>query len=146
MDNHDHGMDEFQEKLEMYRSLEERLGAVMQKQNVFSSKIVEIQGTIDSMESLSASDVLFPLGSAVYVKGSPEKEGKVVVEVGAGVALEKSADQAKAILEKRKADIQKAVDTLANETRNISSMMQSIEVEAQNMLKEREGKFKAASS
>lgn len=142
--------EKMQEKLLAYRNIESRLNSMLEKQNMFSSKILEIQGTIDSISEIGKGedrDILFPLGSAAYTKGRIEKSGNIIVEIGAGVALEKTKEEAIEIMEKRKTEIQKAIEMIQGEIRNSSAMMQQIEAEAQEMMrKEQNDKFNVISS
>jgi prefoldin alpha subunit len=142
--------EKMQEKLLAYRTLESRVNSLLEKQNIFSSKVVEIQGTIDSIEGIDKNeeqDMLFPLGSAAYVKGSIEDKSKTIVEIGSGVALEKTRKEAVEILKKRKEEIQKAIEALQNDIKSASMMMRNIEAEAQEMMrKSQDDKFKVVSS
>lgn len=147
--------EELQEKLLAYRSLESRLNSLANQQNMFASKIMEIQSTIESINEIkkqekeanrnSAKDILFPLGSAAHVRGSVADKDKIIVEVGAGVALEKTADEAKEILEKRKKEIEDAMTVLQKDLQSISATMQEIESYAQELYAkaQKEGKFQA---
>jgi len=139
-----------QEKLVAYRSVESRLNSLLEQQKLFSSKIMEVQGTMETIEEMGkveGQEMLFPLGSAAYVKGLLKEKDSLLVEVGSGVALEKSRTDALATLSCRKTDIQKAMDTLQNEIKNASTMMQNIEREAQEMMSEQQDeKFKVVSS
>lgn len=141
-----------QEKLLAYRALESRLSALANQQNMFASKILEIQSTIESINEIDkgkeTKDILFPLGSAAYVKGTVADKNKMVVEVGSGVALEKTAEQGKAILEKRKKEIESAMDVLQKDMQSIASTMRKIEVDTQAMVsgaQKGEEKFKVVS-
>lgn len=144
---------ELQEKLMAYRSLENRLNSLANQQNIFASKIMEIQSTIESIneikkqekEANSAKDILFPLGSAAHVRGLVADKDKIIVEVGAGVALEKTADEAKEILEKRKKEIEDAMTVLQKDLQSISAAMQEIESYAQDLYAkaQKEGKSQA---
>jgi len=153
---------ELQEKLLAYRALEARVNSLAKQQSAFASKILEIQSTIESINEIKkgekggkggkeakAKDILFPLGSAAYTRGTVADKNKLIVEVGAGVALEKTADEAKEILEKRKKELEAAIDVLQKDMQSAASMMQKIEADAQEMVvkaqKEKE-KFRVVSS
>jgi len=150
---------ELQERLLAYRTLESRLNSLAKQQNMFASKILEIQSTIESIEEIrkgrkgekeerEVKNILFPLGSAAYAKGTVADKNKLIVEVGAGVALEKTAEEGKTILEKRKKELESAMDVLQKDMQSIASTMRKIEVDAQAMVREAqkgEEKFKVVS-
>ncbi len=142
---------QLKEKLMAYRALESRISTLAKQQNMFASKTLEIQSTIESIDEIKkgAKDILFPLGSAAYTKGAIADRNKLIVEVGAGVALEKTSDEAKMILEKRKKELEEAMGVLQKEIQSISAMMQKIELDAQGIIHkaQKEGeKFRLVSS
>lgn len=145
---------QLKEKLMAYRALESRISTLAKQQNMFASKTLEIQSTIESIDEIKkgdkgTNDILFPLGSAAYTKGAVADKNKLIVEVGVGVALEKTSDEAKVILEKRKKELEQAIGLVQKEIQSISMMMQKIEADAQGIMykaqKEAE-KFKVVSS
>ncbi len=147
---------ELQEKLLAYRALEGRISSLAKQHDMFASKVLETQSTIDSINEINAQgkeakgtkDILFPLGSAAYTRGTVADKDKLIVEVGAGVALEKTIDEGHAILEKRKKELEEAMGVLQKEMQNISGMMQKIETDAQQMVSKvqrEEEKFKVVS-
>ncbi|MFH1623067.1 MAG: prefoldin subunit alpha [Candidatus Aenigmatarchaeota archaeon] len=128
-----------QDKIAAYRSLEERINALVGQQATFASKAAEIQSTLAAIDELSegSGDALFPLGTAVYAKGKFDASAKLLVEVGAGVAVERTAAEAKLILEARNKDIEQAIEVLQKDVRTVAGMLQRIEAEAQEMLRAR---------
>jgi len=144
---------ELKEKLLAYRALENKASTLVKQQNMFASKILEVQSTIESINEIKkgkkgANDILFPLGSATYTKGAIVDTNRLIVEVGAGAVVEKTSDEAKAILEKRKKELEDAIGLLQKKIQNISVMMQKIEADAQGIIHEaqKEGeKFRVVS-
>jgi len=139
-----------QEKVLTYRILENRLDSLVKQQNVFLSRAMEIENTIESIDEIKkeGKDLLFPIGAAAYARGDVTDKNKLIVEVGAGVLLEKTADEGKTILEKRKREIQNAVEALQQDLQNVSETMQKIETDTQKILGEaqkKEEKFKVIS-
>ena len=130
---------ELKEKLLAYRALENKASTLVKQQSMFASKILEIQSTIESIDEIKkgkkgANDILFPLGSAAYTKGAIADTNRLIVEVGAGAVVEKTSDEAKAILEKRKRELEETIGILQKEIQNISAMMQKIEADAQGII------------
>jgi prefoldin alpha subunit len=128
---------EFQEKIATYRLLESRVDALARQQDAFVSKVAEINSTLAGIDEAvkSPADAMVPLGTAVYARGSVDGKAKLLVEVGAGVAVERTADEAKAILETRRKDLEQAIETLQKDMQTIVAMLQRIESETQAMMK-----------
>lgn len=125
------------EKVLAYKSLEERMDALARQQDAFISKVAEINSTLASIDEAAESpaEAMVPLGTAVYARGSVDGKAKLLVEVGAGVAVERTTDEAKAILEARRKDLEQAIETLQKDMQTVAAMLQQIESEMQAMMK-----------
>lgn len=125
-----------QENMLVYRGLENRLDSLSKQQSTFVSKVLEIQNTLDSIEELKKGekDILFPLGSAAYAKGEVSETKKFIVELGAGIAVKKTIEESVSILEKRKKELQDAVETMQKDIQKTAEMMRQIEGQVQTMV------------
>lgn len=127
---------ELQNKYTTYKTLEANLANMNRQKELILSKLLEVQNTIISIDEMgkSESDVLFSIGSTAFAKGKPLDKNKVIVEVGAGIVLEKTVKEAKEILEARKSEIEKAVEGLQKEMERSAMIMQRLEADVQQML------------
>lgn len=123
------------EKIAAYKTLEDRMNALAGQQATFASKAAEIQSTLAAIDEVAAGsgEAMVPLGTAVYAKGKVDVAAKLLVEVGSGVAVERTAAEAKAILEGRRKDIVDAIEVLQKDIQTVSGMLQGIEAEVQAM-------------
>jgi len=65
-------------------------------------QVQELEGFLETLEELKGSDkeeILANLGKGVYAKADRLKDEKLFVEVGAGVLVRKSPDEAKEVIE-----------------------------------------------
>jgi len=131
---------ELQEKVMMYRIIQSRLDAMVRQRDLFFNKIVELQNTLISVDEIvkSDSEILFPIGSEAYSFGKVVGKDKLIVEIGAGVALEKNFEEAKEIIQKRKNDIELALKELQQEIENYSNSLSILEPEIQNLMQTKE--------
>ena len=88
-------------------------------------------------------EILVPIGSGSFIHGKLASKEKVVLNVGAGVSIEKTASEAKEILLIRKAEVldgsKKLNDVLAKidqEMQRIQAVMQQFEESAQGQRRE----------
>ena len=127
---------ELQEKIFTYRILQSRLDGLFKERDLVANKIVELQTTIASIDEVKKSDgeILFPLGPEAYVSGKITNKEKIIVDIGAGVALEKSFEEGKEALNKIKADVEKNLEDIQNEISEISSAIQELTPEIQAMI------------
>ena len=126
---------ELQEKILAYRILESRLNSLLKQREIVVSRILEIQTTLESIDEIkkSKNDILFPLGSEAYTKGEATSKNKLIVEIGAGIALEKTTKEGKKTLEKRKSEFESALDKIQSDITAISSRMDQLEPEIKDL-------------
>jgi len=135
---------ELQEKILVFRLLESRFENMVKQRDVLASKIVELQTTLNTIDEMkTGDDVLFSLGSSAYAKGKLSDKNKIIVEVGAGVVLEKGLDEAKQILSSRANEIQRVLMKIQREISEISSELERLEPEIQQIADEMNKKSEA---
>jgi len=131
---------ELQEKIVAYRILEARLDSLLKQRDMLASKLIEIQTTLQSIDEIEKSKekVLFPIGSEAYTFGNITDKKKLIVEIGANVALEKPVEEGKKILDKRRVEIENALNSLQKNIVEISSSLDQLGPEIQDLAKELE--------
>ena len=126
----DEGM---REKMMQMRMLEASIEGMMKNRDMVAQKIGEIEATIASLDELSRSkgEMKFHLGDGVFFPTTLGGGGKIIVSIGADVALEKTPEEAKKTLESRRveankalAETQKEIDAL---TKKLDTMIPEIE-------------------
>jgi prefoldin alpha subunit len=102
---------ELEERLVAYRLLQARLTSLLRQRDVLASQLLELQTSLTSIDEVekSRADILFRMGSGAWTCGRIVSKKKLIIEVGAGIALEKSAADAKLILRRRVGEIQRAL-------------------------------------
>ena len=128
---------EFQEKLLLYQLLENKINSLMKRRDLVLNKIMEIETTISSLEELDKNkgeDILFPLGSNTFIPGTIKKKEKVIVELGANVAVEKDIEKTKEILQVGKNNLQTSLQTIEKELITSSREMAKLEPEIRYMV------------
>ncbi len=77
--------------------MEDYLNDLTQRAQMITSQVIQTKGASEAVKSLNsgAQEILVPLGSSVYLKlKSSAQIGKLVVGIGANVAVEKGKDEA----------------------------------------------------
>ena len=98
---------------EKYLELQMALEQVRQLQHQFDSlegKRQELLGNIESvndMKSREASEMLVPVVDGIFAKAKTENAKEVYVNVGAGVTVKKTIEQACEMLREKDAEIQR---------------------------------------
>jgi prefoldin alpha subunit len=131
---------ELQEKILTYRILEARLNSLIKQRDLIASKLVEIQNTLESIDEIEKSkeEVLFHIGSEAYAFGKITEKKKMIVEIGANVALEKTMEEGREILNKRKAEMENTLNSVQRDITEISFIMEQLGPEIQEMAEQLE--------
>jgi len=95
-----------QEKLQSVaanlKMMEDYLNELTQREQMVITQVIQSKGASEAVKSLNsgAQEILVPLGSSVYLKMKSSSDiGKLIVGIGANVAVEKSKDEALLSLE-----------------------------------------------
>ena len=106
-----------QQLLQQMQMLESYFADLSQRESTLFSVLREATSAINSIKSLKqkpVSETLVPLGMGTYVQTKISSDDKIVLNIGAGVALEKDTDATINYLEARIKEIEIALqDTIA---------------------------------
>jgi len=127
---------QLQEKMMVYRTMENRINSAIKQREMFAAKVMEVQSTITSIDEIKKGkkEMMFPIGAESYAPGKIDDTSKLVVEIGAGVAIEKTPEEAKEFLESRKKELEGAIEILSKDMENTVKMMQRMEADMQKMI------------
>jgi len=124
---------EVQEKMLTYRILEARLDGLVKQRDMIANKIWEIETTLQSIAEISKSkeEILFPIGSEAYTFGRAMDKDKLIVEIGAGIALEKNIEEGKETLNRRKTELENAMKDIQEDVAEISNNIEMLAADIQ---------------
>ncbi len=118
-----------------HREYQKRAEAIQQQMNmvqVSRDDCIRALATIEELEALEEGiETMIPIGTGSFVYGRLNNISKVIVNVGAGVSVEKSIDGAKEILNHRKEELSKILENMNITLTKIAQGMQSIEAMVQ---------------
>lgn len=132
---------ELQQKMFEYQVLEENFKQLNQRRDLFTMKLMEIEQTnqaIGELEKSKADDVFLPIGSSVFLPCKVNKNEKMIVSIGADLALEKDLTEAKKILEERRKTIENGLENVQMDMLRIANRMRVLEPEIQEMISKTE--------
>lgn len=127
---------ELQEKMLIYRTLESRLEVFTRQRELINNKLVEIVSTVSSIDELGKKqeNILFKIGGEAYAYGDISDKNKILVEVGAGIILEKSIEEGKDALNKRKQEMENALKELQANIAQVSNAMNQLGPEINELI------------
>jgi prefoldin alpha subunit len=118
------------EMIQESKLLESYYNDIVSKESLLHRLLEESTNSFDALKNLSLdSDTpsLVPLGIGVYVKSTIYSINKVLVNVGAGVIIEKNKDDAVNFIEHRIKEFETAAKQLSTQKQQISYRMMEIQ-------------------
>ena len=119
--------------LMQHREYQRRAEALQQQISMVNLSAQDCQRAIATLEELetekAGAQTMVPIGSGSFVYAKLDLADKVVVNVGAGISIEKSAAEAKDILQRRKDDLDKILEKMNTTFAQLAHGMQTIEAE-----------------
>lgn len=115
----------------IYQQHQAEAEAIVQQLGLFQLSIEGCEKALKAVEAMEAAedgqDMLVPIGQGSFIHARLASKEKVVVGVGAGVSIEKSAKDAKDALSQRKAQLSEASAKLNQTLSRIEAEMGKIQ-------------------
>lgn len=125
------GEEEFRRLLAVYQQYEAQAQAIVRELGLVQMTMQGLDAAVkavDSMESATeGQDMLVPIGSGSFAYAKLASKERVLVNVGAGITIEKNASEAKEALTARKADVAAGSKKLSDALSRIDQEMQKIQ-------------------
>ena len=126
-----------QEKYVLYQLLNQNLESLKQQMQLVEQQFIEVKSTIMSIDDLKGmgekNEIFLPLGSGCYGKGKITESNEMLLNVGAGVFVNKEAAAAKSLLEKRVKELERAGEEIQAQMERILKQMNELGVEIQEL-------------
>jgi prefoldin alpha subunit len=132
IDNNRRGMTEhsINELIQESKLLESYYTDIVSKESLLHRLLEESHNSFEAIKNLaldSDNPSLVPLGIGIYVKSTIHSINKVLVNVGAGVMIEKDKEDAVNFIEHRIKEFETAVKQLSSQKQQVSYRMMEIQ-------------------
>jgi len=109
------------------RVLEGTYNELTARQNLLERALLESRAALDSIKGLDGKspEVLTQIGGGAMLHSPPPSTDKVLINVGANVVIEKTKEEAVAMLEERSRDVEKTIVSLVGERNEIADRLNS---------------------
>jgi prefoldin alpha subunit len=130
--------------LEM-RLLEQTAETLQQRISMITAAMTELSYANMTLESVEKekedTELLVPIGGGSYLKAKLAAPDKVVVGIGAGVSVEKTLQEAKAVVKERIEELEKTLNSVQQQFAQVAERINADRNRAESLLaKMREGK------
>ena len=126
-----------QQLLYQMQMMEGYLSELSQKEATIVSVIREASSAIQSLKTIDNkmdNETLIPVGLGTFIKTKVVPNEKLILNVGAGIAVEKDKDSAINFLELRLKEMQVALQETSNQKQQISTSLEQGKQQMEQML------------
>jgi len=119
--------DQAQQLMYQMQVLESYFSDFTQRENTLMNVLKDTTLAIESIKALgekTESDTLVPLGMGTFVKTKISSNDKIVLNIGAGVAIEKDKEAAINVLESRIKEIEVALNETAAQKQEVAAKLE----------------------
>jgi len=132
--------EEIAKYLTLIEQYKEEINSVEMQSSYVQAIINEYNKVKITLEQLvkidKGSEVLLPIGGSTYIQANVTNPSKVLFDVGAGVIIEKTSDNAINKIDKRIEDLQKTQEKLMTIIQNLQNEATEVSEKAQKLLNE----------
>lgn len=121
------------------RTLELYLNEVLEREATVTKLIEEARLASYALQNISLdkeNEALMPLGVGVYLKTNIPSIDKLLVNIGAGVTIEKTREDTLHYIESRIKEFEIGMNQLAEQKRQITSQLEQIQQQVNSMLRQ----------
>ncbi len=127
---------EAQQLMYQMQMLENYFANFTQRENTLINVLKDTVSAIESIKGIAEkkeSETLVPVGTGTFVKTKTSSNDKIVLNVGAGVAIEKDKDSAINFLESRIKEIEVALNETAAQKQEVALKLEQGKAEMNRM-------------
>ena len=107
------------------RVLEGTYNELTARQNLLERALLESRAALESIKGLDGKnpEVLTQIGGGAMLRSPPPSTDRVLINVGANIVIEKSKEEAVAMLEERSRDVEKTIVSLVGQRNEIADRL-----------------------
>jgi prefoldin alpha subunit len=110
------------------RVLESTYNELSARQNLLERALLESRAALDSIKGLDgkpSGEVLTQIGGGAMLRSQSPSTDSVLVSIGSNIVIEKSKEEAVAMLEERSRDVEKTIVSLIGQRNEIAERLNS---------------------
>ena len=125
--------------LQQMQALEAYMADLIQKEEAVIKLLQEASGAIESMAALNEDgphETLVPVGMGTYVKATIQPKEKMIVNIGAGAAIEQDKPSAINYVEQRIKELEVALQQISAQRQEIAARLEQGQQEMNRLIQE----------
>ena len=121
-------------EINMYKEQSELLQQEVANVQQTIAEVNTLESTIDDMKEKKTVEALVPVGAGSFMNADIKNDGKIVMSIGAGVAVTKNYDEAKETAESQKKQLEDSLGNLYNNLQQISDVINQLSPQAEQLM------------
>lgn len=121
-------------ELNMYKSQAELLQQEIENVQQTIAEVNTLESTIEYMKKKDNVEALVPVGAGSFMNAEIKNDNKIVMSIGAGVAVTKNYDEAKETAESQKKQLEDSLGNLYNNLQQISDVINQLSPQAEQLM------------
>jgi prefoldin alpha subunit len=130
---------QMQQKYMEMQMLEQQMQHVQKQLQLLEQQNMELVATREAIDEIASApagkEILVPISSGIFIKGQLKENKELTVNVGANVAVNKSVDDTKALIEEQIHEVENFRNELSMNMQKLASKAQELENELSNLIK-----------
>lgn len=125
--------------MQQMQALESYMADLIQKEEAVIRLLQEASGAIESMATLNEDtphETLVPVGLGTYVKATIQPKEKIIVNIGAGAAIEQDKASAINYIEQRIKELEIALQQISAQRQEIAARLEQGQHEINRLIQE----------
>jgi len=126
----------------MIEQYKEQMNSLDMQSSYLQAAIMDYNKAKITLEQLSktnkSEEILLPIGGNTFINASTKDSSKVLFDIGAGIVVEKTSEDATNKIDQRIEDLQKTQERLSAIMQNLQNEATQVYVKAQKLLVEKQ--------
>lgn len=128
-------LDEIVNELNMYKSQAELLQQQVEAIQASLTEVEVLESTLDDINDKKSLETMVPVGAGSFMNAEIRNTDEVIMSVGAGVAIKKSAEEAKETLASQKEELNDSLDKMMTNLQKISQIVAQLSPQAEELMR-----------
>jgi len=123
-----------------YKAIEEHMKQLQKQLEIITNQLVEAHSTSSSLDDLgkttAGKEIFVPVSSGIFAKAEMKDTSELLVNVGAGVVIEKDIGSTKKLIQRQIDEMKKVHKKMLDELEAITERASHIEAQLQKIVSE----------
>jgi prefoldin alpha subunit len=128
-------LDEMINQINLYNNQAEVLEQQVEAIRASLAEVEILESTLEDIKDEKSLETLVPVGAGSFMHAEIKQTDEVIMSIGAGVAIKKSAEEAKETLSLQKEELSDSLDKMLKNLQKISQIIAQLSPQAEELMK-----------